>query len=217
MADIASIPLEQGEQIWVLLRTDRDGASAAEVGASVGDFMRWILRNAKVAGTGITDLQQVIKTGENEWRVGAARPVKMISVSRARPDYPAGRIIAAREAYPGEGIPTVNGQQPWWVTIQFWWRAATTTVEWPSLVARVGSLTGLNLADYSIDQADWTLDRAIVPSVTAKDPGDASWSEVQAQRVGEAASGVLSVGGKVLGGVAVLGVGYLLIRSRLRR
>jgi len=217
MADIASMPLEQGEQIWVLLRTDRDGASAAEVGDSVGDLMRWVLRTAKTAGTGITDLIQLVKTGDNEWRVGAARPIQVISVERARPTYPAGKIIATRETYPGEGIPTVSGQQPWWVTIRFWWRGATTTVEWPSLIARVGSLTGLNLADYTIDQADWTLDRAIVPVAKVADPGDATWGQVQGKRIEQAASTMLSGGAKVVGGVALVAVVYLIIRSRLRR
>lgn len=217
MSDIASIPLLQGEQIWILLRTDRDGASADEIADSVGDFMRWTLRNAAAGGTGLTDLQQVIKTGDNEWRVGAARPVTVVSVAQTRPTYPDGKTIAARESYPGDGIPTVNGQTPWWVTIRFWWRAASTTVEWPSLIARVGSLTGLNLADYTVDQADWTLDRAIVPAAKATDPGDATWSQAQGKRIEQAASGILSGGVKVLGGLALLTGAYFIIRSRLRR
>lgn len=217
MADIGSMPLEQGEQIWVLLRTDRDGASAAEVADSVGDFMRWILRKAKTAETGITDLIQVVKTGDNEWRVGAARPVQVVSVDRSRPTYPAGKTIAAREAYPGDGIPTVSGKQPWWVTIRFWWRAPTTTVEWPSLLARVGSLTGLNLADYTIDQADWTLDRAIVPTSKVEDPGDATWGQAQGKRIEQAASTILSGGAKVVGGIALVTIVYVIVRSRLRR
>ena len=213
----ASMPLVAGEQIWVLIRTDRDGASADEVGASVGNFMRWVLRNAAAAGTGITDLQQVVQTGPNEWRVGAARPVSVVSVSRTRPTYPTGKVVASRETYPGDGIPTVNGQTPWWITIRFWWRAASTTVEWPSLVARVGSLTGLNLADYSIDQADWTLDRSIVPSQPVADPGDATWSATQAKRVGDAATGIIGVGGKVVGGIALLAIAYIAIRAASRR
>jgi hypothetical protein len=211
------MPLMQGEQIWILIRTDRDGASAAEIAASIGDFMRWVLRNAKVTATGITDLQQVISTGTNEWRVGAARPVAMISVEKTRPNYPAGQTIASRETYPGMGIPTVAGQQPWWVTIRFWWRAATTTIEWPSLVARVGSLTGFNLADYSIDQADWTLDRAIVPAQPVADPGDATWAAAQGTRVEEVASNILSAGPKVVGALALVGIVYLFLRSRSRR
>lgn len=216
MADIAKIPLVQGEQIWVLIRTDRDGATSDQIGASVGDFMRWILRNAAQAGTGITDLHQVIQTGPNEWRVGAARPISVISVERSRPSYPAGTTIAARETYPGDGIPTVNGETPWWVTIRFWWRAASTTVEWPSLVARVGSLTGFNIADYSIDQADWTLDRAIVPNAPVKDPGDQTWTVAQGKRVENAASTIFDTGTKVVGGIAVLAVVYVLIRAARR-
>lgn len=216
MADIAKIPLVQGEQIWVLIRTDRDGATADQIGSSVGDFMRWVLRNAAQAGTDITDLHQVIQTGPNEWRVGAARPVTLVSVERARPSYPVGQTIASRETYPGDGLPTVNGQTPWWVTIRFWWRAASTTVEWPSLIARVGSLTGFNIADYSIDQADWTLDRAIVPKAPVKDPGDATWAQAQEHRAEAAASSILGTGGKVVAGLAVVTVVYLAIRAARR-
>lgn len=216
MADIAKIPLVQGEQIWVLIRTDRDGATAAQIGASVGDFMRWVLRNAAQAETGITDLHQVIQTGTNEWRIGAARPIALVSVDRERPSYPAGKTIASRETYPGDGLPTVNGQTPWWVTIRFWWRAASTTVEWPSLVARVGSLTGLNLADYSIDQADWTLDRSIVPTAPVTDPGDTTWGQAQEHRIEVAASNILGTGGKIVAGLAVVTVVYLAIRASRR-
>lgn len=216
MGEIATIPLVQGEQIWVLIRTDRDGASADEIGRSVGNFMRWILRNAAQGGTGITDLHQLIQTGANEWRVGAARPIELVAVDRARPRYAAGQVIAAREQYPGEGIPTVNGQTPWWITMRFWWRAQSTTVEWPSLVARVGSLTGLNLADYSIDQADWTLDRAIVPHTRIPDPGDASWSAAQEQRIETVASRVLASAPKIVIGLTLVTVVYLGIRAMRR-
>lgn len=216
MSDIAKIPLVQGEQVWTLLRTDRDGATADQIGASVGDFMRWVLRNAATAGTGITDLNGVIQTGTKEWRVGGARPVTLTSVERTRPNYAAGHTIASRETYPGAGLPTVNGQTPWWVTIRFWWRPASTTVDWPSLVARVGSLTGLNVADYSIDQADWTLDRSIVPRVPIADPGDATWTESQAKRAEDVATSILGTGGKVLGGLAVLTLAYVLIRTMRR-
>ncbi len=209
MALIPTIKLPQGEQYWVLLRTDRDGASAEQVGDSVGDLFRWVLRNAQAAGTGITDLNQVFSTGKNEWRVGAARPIQLVSVGQQRPDYPVGKVIASRETYPGDGIPTVAGKAAWFVVVRFWWRASDTEVQWPSLIARVGSLTGFNLADYGVDQADWTLDRAIIPTTTTVDPGDATWGQVQAQHIGQAV-GSLATGAKVVTGVVVLAaIAYL--------
>jgi len=217
MTDIASIPIEQGEQVWVFMRTDRDGASADEIASSIGDLMRWVLRNAKTAETGIADLHQVVSTGDREWRVGAARPVQLVSVGHQRPTYPMGKTIAARENYPGDGIPTVSGTNPWWVVVRFWWRAAKTEVQWPTLLAAVGSLTGFNVAAYTIDQADWALDRAIVPAATDKDPGDASWGTVQGARAAQAAGTVLSVSGKVLGVVALAAAVVVVLRARMRR
>lgn len=213
--------MPQGEQVWVMLRTDRDGASEQQVADSIGDLMRWVLREAKSDETGITDLHQVISTGKNEWRVGSARPVQLVSIGRDRPAYPVGVVLAAREQYPGEGIPTVNGTTPWWVVVRFWWRGSATEVQWPSLIARVGSLTGLNVADYGVDQADWTLDRAIVPALTAIDPGDATWGATQTERVEEAAAEALTAAGtvaKVVTGVVVLaGLGWLISKAVERR
>jgi hypothetical protein len=217
MADIPNIKLPQGEQIWVMLRTDRDGASEGQIADSIGDLMRWVLREAKSDETGITDLHQVISTGKNEWRVGSARPVQLISISKDRPTYPTGEILAAREQYPGEGIPTVAGDKPWWVVVRLWWRGSSTEVQWPSLIARVGSLTGFNVADYGVDQADWTLDRAIVPTQKAADPGAATWGKTQTGRVEESAGQALSVAGtalKVVVGVAVVAGLIAIFRRR---
>jgi hypothetical protein len=217
MADISRIPIKQGEQVWVLIRTDRDGASADDIASSLGGFMRFVLANAGTAATGLTDMPQVISTGQKEWRVGAARPIQLMSIDRERPIYPAGKTFASRELYPGEGIPTVNGDKPWWVTLRFWWRAGETDIEWPTLIAHVGSLTGFNVADYTIDRADWVLDRAIMPTLTAKDPGDATWAEVQGKRVAEAAGSIAGTGVKVLGGVAVATALILLLKSRFSK
>ena len=217
MTEISTIPLVQGEQVWVFARTDRDGASAEEIAGSVGDLFRWVMRNAKTSETGLSDLHQVISTGEHEWRVGAARPIQLVSVDRQRPPYPPGKVIASRETYPGEGIPFVSGTSPWFVVVRFWWRAATTEIQWPSLIARVGSLTGLNVADYTIDDADWVLDRAIVPASTAKDPGDATWGKQQEDRAIEAAGTALAVGGKTVGLLAFAAAVFLLLRARMRR
>ncbi len=217
MADIPSIKLPQGEQIWVMLRTDRDGASEEQIADSIGNLMRWVLREAKSDETGITDLHQVVSTGKNEWRVGSARPVQLISISKDRPSYPTGQVLAAREQYPGEGIPTVAGDKAWWVVVRLWWRGSSTEVQWPSLIARVGSLTGFNVADYGVDQADWTLDRAIVPAQKTADPGAATWGQTQGRRVEESAGQALSAAGtalKVVVGVAVVAGLVAIFRRR---
>ena len=218
MADIPTIKLPAGEQYWVMIRTNRDGASADQIASSVGNLFRWVLRTAKANETGITDLNQVIPTGTNEWRVGSARPIQLVSVSHDRPSpFPAGTVVATRATYPGPGIPTVSGDDPWWVVVRFWWRGPATEVEWPSLLARVGSLTSLHLADYAVDQTDWTLDTALVPTEKHADPGQQTWGEAQTENVKETASKVAGTAVKVVAGVTVAAAVTAILITILKR
>jgi hypothetical protein len=212
MAARASIPIRQGANVWRLLRTDRDGAASHEIPQMAAAVVRWFIRGVGTAGAERGPLHELVSTGPNEWRFGWVRPLRVLSVGRAEPSLPAGNVVADRvKSVPGL-IPTVRGQRPWWVLVQFWWRAPDAFIEYPAmregLFGRSAEFTG----------ADWLLDRAVIPSVdsfASIDPGDATWNQAQgakaSQAIAEAGTGIARVltGGFGLGVLVAL---YLLSR-----
>ena len=73
MANEPTIRLVQGPQRWLLVRTDRDGASADEVAGMLAGFLQFTFRQLGA------DALEIFETGELEWRIGSARPVRFLS------------------------------------------------------------------------------------------------------------------------------------------
>jgi len=210
-------PVEQGEQYWVLLRSGVGDLDAGQVQATASELVQ---RMAAAAGHETESAIETIRTGPNDWTLGAARPVQIV-VSREAPKLPgAGKILARREAFPGEGVPTVAGpDKPWWVVVHLWWRGPASEAPWPLFGPDV---FGLNLGEPDISRLIWTLDSAFVPRDKSPDPGDKTWTEAQVGRIvepiGEAAGDVgraLLSGVKVVGGlVAAFGLFWLIRGAR---
>lgn len=209
MADRPQLRLVQGENVWRLWRTDRDGVSKAEVLDTVGPAMYQLLRRAGAQFAQTDPWQIVIETGEDnspipdEWRIGVARPIQALAATQDQfPEpLPAGVVLGdVREILP-DTIPSVRGQKAWSVDVRFWWRAPDATIDWPAL-----QVNWAGQRVWTLDQPDWLLARAIVPATPDEDPGDATFGEVVAPKVASA----LKLGGAwIVGSVLVIGAGLL--------
>lgn len=206
MATIAVVP---GEQIWRLVRTDRDAASAAEVEETVGPAMAFFLGPAQPGASG-SKIAAAIQTDPREWRIGAARPVQVVAIERFKQGQiamPAGAALPAAERggkladrFDADGLPTVQGALPWVVVVRFWWRGVASDLPFPAL-----RVSPLGVRSREVVDTDWYLDEALVPAAKQPDPGDESFGEAIADDVQEAAGDVgegLLTGLKVLGGIA---------------
>lgn len=197
MADRATIVVKQGPNVWRLLRTDRDGASAGEIPQMAAAAVRWFVRGVGTAGSERGPLHELVNVGPNEWRFGWVRPLRVLSVAQSEPPTPVGQFIADRaRSVPGT-VPTVRGQKPWWVMVQFWWRAPDARIEYPAM------REGLFGRSYELNGADWLLDRAVVPPV-APDPGNQTWNEAQ----GAKAEAAVKAAGETLGRTLNIGLGF---------
>lgn len=184
------IPVAHGENVWRLLRTDRDQATQKEVLGMVGPAMHHLLHEAGEQFAEIDPWQIVIRTTPDgqemhEWRIGAARPVVAVSAVRAPlgPPMPgAERVLWKRALYTGEGLPTVRVvNQPWWIIVRFWWRQDSSATSMPGY--RVNSVGWHEHGPEDLKDADWLIDRAIVPLVKDPDPGGQTFGEEMGPRV----------------------------------
>jgi hypothetical protein len=211
MSEPVTIPLVQGEQVWTLLATDKFGLSADDLLSDklhgLGVALDAILSQAKSGQPVEPAPWQELGTGGKTFRIGSARPVEVVSVSHDPPVVNAQKVLADRNAYPGDGIPSVVGQSPWYVTVKIWWRAPDTTIPWPAFTSLFPALPDLD----NVNGAEWALSRAVVPAKVDVDPGDASWGQTQVTRASEA----LKLGaGAIVIGVALVGGVILLLRRK---
>lgn len=203
-----AVRIVQGENVWRILRTDRDGASRGEVLEMAGQFMRWALAPANQTG----EPWELLSTGDLEWRVGAARPILALEAGHTPQPLPAGTPMGDRRFAVPDTIPTVRGQRPWFLLVRFYWRAPSVTVPWPSLLV---STLGFRSREHN--GADWTLDRAVAVAAPSElEEDDRTWGEDQAERAKNAAKELVS-GGTSLVKVAVIVAGTVGVVYALSR
>lgn len=202
------IELRPGLNLWRLLRTDRDGAKQAKVIQSAAAAVRYFVGEGLSPEANAT----LIPVRDREYRFGDVRPLRVLDVSRkAGQSMPAGTLLADRMAVPGT-VPTVRARRPWWVLCELWWRGPLRQIDYPGVRA------GILWPSWTLDGADWVLDRAVyVPREAATDPGGSTWLESmgdQAQAAFLRATDDLGdLLGSVGGGLAILAV-ILLLASR---
>jgi hypothetical protein len=226
MADpiLALVP---GRQVWVIGRTDRDGASTAEVSRMVAGFLQHSFRDVSGGppGSGANEVFSTEKKNAPlEWRVSAARPVRLVGVpsqsvavletalTTAYPSPSGGRVIARREDL--DPLPLLVANKPWYLALELWWRGPPATIPWPCLQV---TWAGTRQRDYT--EADWLLLRSFVPAGTSTDPGDETWGEATEANVHQTVDEVkkqLSVGLMVAAVLAAV-VGGSILASRWRR
>jgi hypothetical protein len=211
MAGTPRIPVFQGANVWRLLRTDRDGAAAAELPQMAAAAVRYFLLHERGMGA----KHELVATGPNEWRFAECRPLKVLAVSK-RPMEPSSegpkvRLIADRQKLPTKVIPTVQAQTPWYIFVQFFWRAPNMEIEYPAMHE------GLLGRSFQLVGADWLLDKAWQAKVPRKDdPGDETWGDAMGDRAAAAAAAATDALGKAVGGlsgIAVLVLLYMLTRK----
>lgn len=219
-----------GLNSWRLMRTSSDGATAEELPQMAVAAMRWFLKPAQ----GVTAKVELLPTGADpegepgapeEWRIGLARPIHVLWVSRERKALPAGESLGGRDPsqWGAHELPVVatlkaNAADPWYVGIEFWWRGAEVLdLPYPALAV---SSWGHRSRD--MQGADWLLDGAVAPAETPEDPGDETWGDRALSITGKATKRALREAGRVVlfggGSLALLAAGvgltYLLLRER---
>lgn len=211
----------QGENVWRLVRTDRDAPSASELRQSVGAAMTWFLRSGQPTSLGSRtetafDLTPSSPNVLREWRVGAARPVQLLAVARSSSStsprlpesvlLPKGKKLGDRFSASSD-LPLVVGEKPFYVVVRFWWRAPSVDIPYPLL--RVNAL-GVRTRE-PVTELDWYLDEAVEPEVKTKDPGDETFGQVATEAAGEVVAIVTDAAGKVAGVVVAAGAALALI------
>lgn len=222
----------QGENVWRLVRTDRDATDVDGVLDTVGPAMVFFLKPAQ-PGSILDRFGRAVETRTEtavdlepsspgvlrEWRVDAARPVQALEVTR-EPQISslpkAAQLLGSRSTASDTVLPTVRATKPWYITVRFWWRGRDSDIPYPAL--RISDLLGVKERDKLVD-ADWYLDRAIVPADPSPDPGAETFGEKVQEGIEEAAGEALEAAGDVMKVVAlVVGLGAIAyIVSRIPR
>lgn len=209
MAD-PTLRLVPGRQQWLIARTDRDGASVAEVADMLAGFLQFTFRDVQGDQPGSSP-EEVFSTGDHEWRVSAARPVRLLLTPSQTEPPVSGSIIARREDL--AELPLLNASRPWYLVAEVWWRGPAAVIPWPALQV---TWAGTRQRDYT--EADWLLLRSFVPPGDAVDPGDSTWIEATGDNVVDDLNAIksgLSKTALVVGGLVVV-VGGIVLMSRRR-
>jgi hypothetical protein len=218
MADPILI-LRPGCQRWLIARTDRDGASADQIADWVAGFTQYSFRTISGDQPGSSP-EELISTGEHQWRVSSARPVAITVLPHQ--DTPIGlngaTLIQGREQLDELPVLARETSKPWYLELEIWWRGPQATIAWPCLAVNA---MGQRSHDYA--NADWLLMASWVPKAIPADPGEESWSEATEENVTEAleeakedVKKALSYGAIVAGVVAVALAGFY-VASLARR
>jgi len=153
--DNDEVPIRKGANLWILARTDRDGATPAQVVDTAGAFLARELGGASPAQLRNFTEHIATRADGNEGRfiIGAARPV---TVTVSQPEGPSGiellaptnaKVLANRAHC--KVLRTVQAQRPWIVVARFDWRAPDTVVDWPRRKVNFGAFP--TRADHDLD------------------------------------------------------------------
>lgn len=135
-----TVTIKPGRNVWVLVRTDRDAADKAAVLQTAGGVLKRFLGRPSPLGT--RDVFEVLQSPKDDphdarFVIGAARPVLVDAFQASSPE---GSLKEQPLLPPGvrtdyfADCPTprsVAAQRPWFVTVEFDWRAQTTRTPWP--------------------------------------------------------------------------------------
>lgn len=134
------VTIKPGRNVWVLARTDRDGASLPDVLQTAGGVLKRFLGQASPVGTrSIFNQLQSPKDDPHGARfvIGAARPVLVDAFQATSPDTAnQQQPTLAPEVRSDYFVDcpvfrTIAAERPWFVTVEFDWRAPTTVADWP--------------------------------------------------------------------------------------
>lgn len=202
MADRPQLVIRPGYQEWLVVRTDRDGASVAEVVESLGSFLQFALSDVRGAQAD-SSFWELFEVGERQWRVSGARPVVIIDGPSQQAMVARGDVWQDRQAL--DVLPTLgNSKNPWYVRLGLWWRATEATVDWPS--ARQGWFG----REWSLENAAFLLLTSSAGIPPAEDPSDATWGEAQQEHAVDLVKKVALPAAWIVGGLAVVSLAVIL-------
>jgi hypothetical protein len=195
--------------MWLLARTDRDGATEPEVLQTAVAFLHSAL-GEPLALEEIFPLPQSQK-GVVYAVLGKANPVVVSAergdekgIYRGRP-LPGSVIARSQNCDP---LPTVKGTQPWWVRVGFDWRGSDEMIPWP-----MERVTPVGKRIWGAPQRnDWLLVEARFVGRETGAPRD--WLGEQLEGLGdkveEYAAPIQKAAGALVWGAVGLGVAALL-------
>ncbi len=130
-----NVTIYAGPNSWLVQRTDRDAAEAADATASIGHFLNRVLNHASPAGLrGIFQTLHTSATG-GRFVVGAARPIVVVA-ARDRPPVPDGLEVDGKSD--GSALlRRVRSLRPWFLSVTFEWHGGITRLPWPQHFAPV--------------------------------------------------------------------------------
>lgn len=136
-----------GPNSWLVQRTDRDAAEAAEAIGSLGAFLNRVLNQASPAGLrGVFQMLHASATG-GRFVIGAARPI-VVAADRERPPVPVGLEVDGKSD--GSALlRRVRAIRPWFLSVTFEWHGGTVQLPWPHHFASV--LGSENVSDLDLD------------------------------------------------------------------
>lgn len=222
------LTVHPGRNVWVLARTDLDGASKDDVLQTSANVMHHFLR--PITPSGQTEVfEHLIRitprdpAAEGRFIIGAARPVEIAAVQGpADGTVPRMRLPAeCREHKLREQCDvlfTIAADRPWLVMAQFDWRGPLAQIPWPK--------RRVNLLGFAVDSEDenqWVLleacwlGEAQELDTTLADDIAAEWSEDTRKALKKLADASKDVAVRI-GQIAFFGVaaylGIKALRSR---
>ena len=146
-----NVRVRPGPNSWLVQRTDRDAAEAADAITSLGSFLNRVLQLPSPAGLrGIFQCLHASATG-GRFVIGAARPIVVAGGDRERPPVPEGLEVDCRS----DGtalLRRVRAIRPWFLSLTFEWHGGAVQLPWPQHFATVlGSESSSDL------DLDWLL------------------------------------------------------------
>ena len=146
----------RGHNRWIVARTDRDGVDREDAQRTTGAFLARILGPASPPGT--RSIFEVLSVTNDSTRfvIGAARPVDVSAVQPQNPSQAndlllpgtSDTLISLEPNCPVRR--TIRAQVPWFVDVQFDWRAPDVRIPWPRRAVSDAGL-GDNEANNGLD------------------------------------------------------------------
>lgn len=152
------LTIRRGHNVWLLARTNADAPTPDEVVETTAAFLVKTLGYASPKSERSLFETMQSPLGKRRYYIGAARPVEIeaFGLNTYDPNEPLpGETYARREDCPEQFMAHVEGENVWYVLVDFDWRANAVEVNWPR--RRVEWLGFVNSDDEPERPFDWLL------------------------------------------------------------
>lgn len=140
-----TLDLRRGRNVWLIARTDRDGATRELAQSTALVVIKRWLQSWSPVGARATFIEYANKT----FAIGSARPVT-IAVFSERPEL--GELGRKSMYTDCPVLRLINARDPWWVVLAFEWHGPEFAIQWPRL-----SVDAIGREDDNDQALDWLL------------------------------------------------------------